>query len=46
MLATLEVQNVKMLFEEFERRGVQFAQRLVRHAWGGIDFHVGCRRFA
>jgi hypothetical protein len=25
---------------EYERRGVEFAQRLVRQAWGGIDFHV------
>lgn len=40
ILATLEVQNVKMLFEEFERGGVEFAQRLVRQTWGGIDFHV------
>ncbi|HEV8332658.1 MAG TPA: glyoxalase superfamily protein [Steroidobacteraceae bacterium] len=40
ILATIEVRNVKMLFEEYERRGVEFAQRLVRQAWGGIDFHV------
>lgn len=40
ILATIEVRNVKTLFEEYERRGVEFAQRLVRQAWGGIDFHV------
>ena len=40
ILATIEVQNVKGLFEEYERRGVEFPQRLVRQAWGGIDFHV------
>jgi hypothetical protein len=31
---------VKILFEEYERRGVEFSQKLVRQAWGGIDFHV------
>jgi catechol 2,3-dioxygenase-like lactoylglutathione lyase family enzyme len=40
ILATIEVRNVKALFEEFERGGVNFPQRLVRQAWGGIDFHV------
>ena len=40
ILASVEVQNVKVLFEEYDRRGVTFAQRLVRQAWGGIDFHV------
>lgn len=40
ILATLEVRNVKRLFEEYNRRGVDFAQRLVRQAWGGINFHV------
>jgi uncharacterized glyoxalase superfamily protein PhnB len=40
ILATIEVRNVKVLFEEYERRGVEFAQRLIRQAWGGIDFHV------
>ena len=40
ILATLEVRNVKALFEEYEQRGVAFSQRLVRKAWGGIDFHV------
>jgi len=40
ILASIEVKNVKMLFEDYERRGVNFTQRLVRQAWGGIDFHV------
>lgn len=40
ILATIEVQHVKALFEAYERRGVEFLQRLVRKAWGGIDFHV------
>jgi catechol 2,3-dioxygenase-like lactoylglutathione lyase family enzyme len=40
ILATLEVRNVKALFAEYERRGVDFPQRLVRQAWGGLDFHV------
>ena len=40
ILASIEVRNVKMLFEEYEQSGVKFAQRLVRQAWGGIDFHI------
>ena len=40
ILATIQVRNVKILFEEYERRGVEFSQKLVRQAWGGIDFHV------
>jgi uncharacterized glyoxalase superfamily protein PhnB len=40
ILATIEVANVKALFEEYEARGVDFAQRLVRQPWGGLDFHV------
>jgi catechol 2,3-dioxygenase-like lactoylglutathione lyase family enzyme len=40
ILATIEVRNVKMLFEGYEHRGVEFSQGLVRQAWGGIDFHV------
>jgi uncharacterized glyoxalase superfamily protein PhnB len=40
ILATIEVRNVKALFEEYERRGAEFSQRLVRHAWGGLDFHI------
>ena len=40
ILASIQVTNVKALFEEYESRGVEFAQRLVRHPWGGLDFHV------
>jgi catechol 2,3-dioxygenase-like lactoylglutathione lyase family enzyme len=40
ILATIEVANVKALFHEYEARSVDFAQRLVRHPWGGLDFHV------
>lgn len=40
ILATIEVANVKALFQEYEARGVDLAQRLVRQAWGGLDFHV------
>jgi catechol 2,3-dioxygenase-like lactoylglutathione lyase family enzyme len=41
ILATIEVANVKALFQEYEARSVDFPQRLVRQAWGGLDFHVG-----
>jgi uncharacterized glyoxalase superfamily protein PhnB len=40
IVATIEVANVKALFQEYEARGVDFPQRLVRQAWGGLDFHV------
>jgi catechol 2,3-dioxygenase-like lactoylglutathione lyase family enzyme len=40
ILATIQVANVKALFKEYEGRNVDFAQRLVRQAWGGLDFHV------
>ena len=40
ILAAIEVANVKALFQEYEARSVNFAQRLVRQAWGGLDFHV------
>jgi catechol 2,3-dioxygenase-like lactoylglutathione lyase family enzyme len=40
ILATIEVASVKALFQEYEARSVDFAQRLVRHPWGGLDFHV------
>jgi catechol 2,3-dioxygenase-like lactoylglutathione lyase family enzyme len=40
ILAAIEVANVKALFHEYEARRVDFAQRLVRQAWGGLDFHV------
>ena len=40
ILATVEVSDVKALYEEFLARGVDFAQPLERQTWGGIDFHV------
>lgn len=40
ILATIETSDVKALFAEYESRGAPFAQKLVRHAWGGLDFHV------
>ena len=40
ILAMIEVGNVKALFDEYTARSVEFAQRLVRHPWGGLDFHV------
>ena len=40
ILATIEVSNVKALFEEFKARGVAFPQSLAKQAWGGTDFHV------
>lgn len=40
ILASIEVANVKALFEEFDARDVSFPQRLQRQAWGGLDFHV------
>lgn len=40
ILASIEVTNVQGLFEEFQGRGVEFAQMLTKQAWGGTDFHV------
>jgi uncharacterized glyoxalase superfamily protein PhnB len=40
ILASIEVSNVQALFEEFAGRGAEFAQMLVKQAWGGTDFHV------
>ena len=41
ILATIEVSNIKALFEELSARGVEFAQKAVKQVWGGTDFHVG-----
>jgi catechol 2,3-dioxygenase-like lactoylglutathione lyase family enzyme len=38
--ASIEVSNVQALFQEFKARGVEFAQKLTKQAWGGTDFHV------
>ena len=40
ILATIQVSNVKALYEEFAARGVAFSQPIERQAWGGTDFHV------
>lgn len=40
ILTTIEVSNVKALFDEFRAADVDFAQKLKRQAWGGIDFQV------
>jgi uncharacterized glyoxalase superfamily protein PhnB len=40
ILATIEVSDVKSLYEEFAGRGVAFSQPLEHQAWGGTDFHV------
>lgn len=40
ILATIQVTGVEALFAEFEARGVDLPQRLVRQTWGGLDFHV------
>jgi len=38
ILASIEVANVQGLFLEFKARGVEFAQPLAKHAWGGQTF--------
>ncbi len=40
IVATIEVDDVRALFAEFDSRGIQFAQNLVKQEWGGTDFHV------
>jgi len=40
ILATIEVSDVKALYEEFRARGVAFVQPLERQSWGGTDFQV------
>lgn len=40
ILASVEVSDVRRLFEELEQRGVEFAQTPTRQPWGGTDFHV------
>ena len=40
ILATIEVSDVQVLFEEFSERGVEFAQMPTKQNWGGTDFHV------
>jgi uncharacterized glyoxalase superfamily protein PhnB len=40
ILATVEVSDVQGLFNEFKKRGVEFAQTPTAQPWGGTDFHV------
>ena len=40
ILATFEVSDVRALFDEFENRGAEFAQRVMSQVWGGLDFQV------
>lgn len=40
ILASIEVENVHALFEEFKGRGAEFAQKLKKQPWGGTDFQV------
>jgi uncharacterized glyoxalase superfamily protein PhnB len=40
IVATIEVDDVRALFAEFEARSVPFAQQLVKQEWGGTDFQV------
>lgn len=40
ILASIEVSDVRALFAEFEARGGEFAQRVEKQEWGGIDFYV------
>ena len=40
ILALIEVGDAKALFQEYASRDVDFARRLVRQPWGGLEFHV------
>jgi catechol 2,3-dioxygenase-like lactoylglutathione lyase family enzyme len=40
VLALIEVGNAKALYQEYASRDVDFAQKLVRQPWGGLEFHV------
>jgi catechol 2,3-dioxygenase-like lactoylglutathione lyase family enzyme len=40
ILATIEVSDVRALFEEFKTRGVEFVQTPTVKPWGGTDFLV------
>lgn len=40
ILATVEVSDVKALYQELQARGAEFAQPLQHQAWGGTDFQV------
>lgn len=40
ILATIEVDDVEALFDEYARNGVDIPQALIEQVWGGKDFHV------
>lgn len=40
ILASIEVSDVRALFEEFRKRGADIAQPPTKQVWGGTDFHV------
>jgi uncharacterized glyoxalase superfamily protein PhnB len=40
IVTTIEVDDVHGLFEEFQSRGVAFAQEIVKQSWGGTEFLV------
>ena len=40
ILATIEVSDLSSLFEEFKRRGADFAQEPTKQPWGGTDFQI------
>jgi len=40
ILASVEVSDVRALFEEVERRGAEITQPPTKQAWGGTDLHV------
>ena len=40
IVATVEVSDVRALFEELGRRGAEIAQPPTRQSWGGTDLHV------
>ena len=40
ILATVEVSDIRGLYEEFKKRDVEFAQTPTKQPWGGTDFHV------
>ncbi len=40
ILATIEVSDVRRLFEDLKERGAEIAQAPIRQPWGGTDLHV------
>jgi uncharacterized glyoxalase superfamily protein PhnB len=40
ILASFQVSNVPEMFQEFDAKGVEFAQKLEKQPWGGTDFQV------